>query len=68
MGSTALLILRALEILPAVLAQGGLAAMSWRSSVARVKAMVEEGRDPTEEEWEALNAELDDLQTGLHRD
>jgi|GEM_PF-2797230 len=67
-GSTALLILRALEILPGVLAQGGATVLSWRSSIASIKAMVEEGRDPTLEEWETLNGELDGLQTALHTD
>lgn len=30
-----------------------------------VKTMVEEGRDPTPEEWAALNAETDDLMAQL---
>lgn len=32
---------------------------------ALVKTMVEEGRDPTPEEWAALNAETDDLMAQL---
>lgn len=68
MNTTAMLILRALEILPLVIAQGGTAMISWQASVAKIKLMVQENRDPTPEEWDTLNGDLDALQSALHTD
>lgn len=37
-------------------------------TLSKTRTLVQEGRDPTSEEWSALDAELDDARRRLHSD
>jgi len=58
--------LQLLQAIPTLLAAGrDVAAMIEQGSTA-LKAMQAEGRDPTPEEWDALNATIAALRAELH--
>ncbi len=58
---TALMILRMVDLLAAGLQLAPEIRARYAATSAKVKKMVTEGREPTPEEWAALDAETDDL-------
>ena len=56
------------EVVPSVLAGVGGAAEALAEGRRAVAAMAEDGRDPTPEEWDRLNAGLAALRKRLHDD
>lgn len=55
-----------LSILPQLLAAGKDVAALVQSGNAALKQMADEGREPTTQEWDALNAQIDALRAELH--
>lgn len=58
---TAILVTRLLDLLISGAVVGA-------ETMARTQVLVQEGRDPTPEEWAALDAELADARRRLHAD
>lgn len=64
-------VLFALKALDLVLAAADTASAVYATATAaraRLQAMKAENRDPTPAEWAELNAEIDAVRDGLHRD
>lgn len=68
MGSgTALAIVKALELLSLALTVGPQAYSQAQQAVAKLREMVEQGRDPTTEEMAAIDQEIAALRSVLHK-
>lgn len=65
MGSTTFA-LQLLAILPSLINAGLQVQGIITATNAKLTKMVEEKRDPTEAEWDELNAAIDELRTQLH--
>lgn len=57
-----------MDLVPLVVKGVTGAAEAFQAGRDAVKLMVDEDRDPTDEEWAALNADLDEMQRKLHSD
>lgn len=57
-----------LKLLPAVISGAKEAIAAMTAGRAQVEAMVAEGRDPTDAEWDALHATTAALRKKLHED
>lgn len=58
---TSLLILRLIDLIALGATLAPEITERYRDIAARVRVMVEEDRDPTQDEWDELEAETDDL-------
>lgn len=67
MNTTALMMaLQLLQSLPALIAAGAEVKGLIEDQTAKLKDMADTGRDPTQEEWNELNAQIDKLRASLH--
>lgn len=67
MNTTALMMaLQLLQSLPALIAAGAEVKGLIEDQTAKLKDMADTGRDPTPQEWDELNAQIDKLRTSLH--
>lgn len=67
MNTTALtMALQLLQSLPALIAAGAEVKGLIEDQTAKLKDMADTGRDPTQQEWDELNAQIDKLRTSLH--
>lgn len=57
-----------MEILPHAVKGVQSAIELWNSGSAAISVMLEEDRDPTDEEWRQLNATIEQYRTDLHTD
>lgn len=65
--ATAMAIVKGLEVLSLALTAGPQAYAAAQASIAKLKVMVAEGRDPTEAENAELDSELAALRSVLHK-
>ena len=67
MNTTALMMaLQLLQSLPALIAAGAEVKGLIEDQTAKLKDMADTGRDPTQQEWDELNAQIDKLRASLH--
>ncbi len=67
MNTTALMMaLQLLQSLPALIAAGAEVKGLIEDQTAKLKDMADTGRDPTPQEWDELNAQIDNLRASLH--
>lgn len=67
MNTTALMMaLQLLQSLPALIAAGAEVKGLIEDQTAKLKDMADTGRDPTPQEWDELNAQIDKLRASLH--
>ena len=59
-------LLRMLDIFAASIQLAPELLASYNESKTKIKQFVQEGRDPTPEEWQELNSRIDSLQTALN--
>lgn len=64
--TAALYALQILESLPALMLAGQNVVDMVASSSAKLRVMVDEKRNPTDDEWEELNGQIDALRAELH--
>ena len=60
--------LQLLQVLPSLISAGRDVVGLVSQGSAALKTMAAENRDPTDEEWTALNALIEGLQDELHKD
>jgi hypothetical protein len=65
MGTALALAIQALEVLPTLVTASANALSFIDSTTASLKSMQAEGRDPTDVEWDALNAQIATLRAEL---
>lgn len=63
---TAILLIKLIDLAVFAAKEGGQALERYQERKAQVEAMIYEGRDPTEEEFEDLELEIDQLRGRLH--
>lgn len=68
MGSIIAYALQALEAMPTLISAGQSVIGLVEHSSAAIKTMQAESRDPTQQEWDDLNATIDSLRKQLHAD
>jgi len=67
MNTTALMMaLQLLQSLPALIAAGAEVKGLIEDQTTKLKDMADTGRDPTQQEWDELNAQIDKLRASLH--
>ena len=59
--------LQLLNAIPALIAAGANITTLVQQHAAKLKEMVDAGRDPTAEEWDDMNRQVDALRGQLHR-
>ena len=64
--TTMMMALQLLQSLPALIAAGAEVKGLIEDQTAKLKDMADTGRDPTQQEWDELNAQIDKLRTSLH--
>lgn len=64
--TTMMMALQLLQSLPALIAAGAEVKGLIEDQTAKLKDMADTGRDPTPQEWDELNAQIDKLRTSLH--
>lgn len=64
--TTMMMALQLLQSLPALIAAGAEVKGLIEDQTAKLKDMADTGRDPTQQEWDELNAQIDKLRAGLH--
>ena len=64
--TTMMMALQLLQSLPALIAAGDEVKGLIEDQTAKLKDMADTGRDPTPQEWDELNAQIDKLRTSLH--
>lgn len=68
MNGALLMALQLMQSLPALVKAGQDIAELVQTQSAKIKAMADENRDPTSEEWYELNKQIDALRGQLHQD
>ena len=68
MGTALQFALLAMDIVPRIIAGAAGAAQAFENAHAVYKTLVAENRDPTAEEWDALNAEIRRLEERILSD
>lgn len=64
--TTLMMALQLLQSLPALIAAGDEVKGLIEDQTAKLKDMADTGRDPTPQEWDELNAQIDNLRASLH--
>lgn len=64
--TTLMMALQLLQSLPALIAAGAEVKGLVEDQTAKLKDMADTGRDPTQAEWDDLNAKIDQLRATLH--
>ena len=67
METTLAYIIQLLGVVPQLIGAGTNIVAQWQARVQSAQTMVTEQRDPTPEEWDALNSTIAALRTQLHR-
>lgn len=58
--------IQAFQVLPGLIAAGKDISVIVKESTDALRAMQAENRDPTQQEWDLLNARIAELRTDLH--
>ena len=64
---TIMMIVKLLEVMSLGLTVGPQIAGQIKGNLSKLRTMVEEGRDPTPEEWAEIDKDIESLRSALHK-